>query len=387
LAGRSEFNTARSDTRLGTTERLAELNARTIASVGDAIHVIDSRDRIIASTPQGAEIRLANGAAASIGRSWLDVWQGPERGAAKRALQEARAGRVGAFTGRAQREERTAWFDVIVTGMVAAGGISQVLAISRDITLRHEEDAKLRTREAHYRRIALALQAASLPTILPKVDDLDIDGYYIPSAEDVTICGDWYDVMEISAGELLVTIGDVAGHGLSAAVTMTRIKQTIQTAALLTRDPKAILKIANQTMRQMDDSLFATALVGIFNASRRRLDMSSAGHPPPLLREPDGTVRECELLAAAPLGVETTREPSLAEVSLSRGTAMVMFTDGLVEWDRNISTGYRRLSRVLSRNDVIWSSHPSKRIAEAVLGESSPRDDIAILVLREGWMT
>lgn len=66
---------------------------------------------------------------------------------------------------------------------------------------------------------------------------------------------------------------------------------------------------------------------------------------------------------------------------------MAMFTDGLVEWDRNISTGYRRLLEVLSRDDVIWSSHPSKRIAEAVLGESSPRDDIAILVLREGRMT
>jgi len=237
----------------------------------------------------------------------------------------------------------------------------------------------------HYRRIAVALQAASLPTILPKVDDLDIDGYYIPSAEDVTICGDWYDVMELSESELLVTIGDVAGHGLNAAVTMTRIKQAIQTAALLTRDPRAILRIANQTIRQMDDDLFATALVGIFNASSRRLDIASAGHPPPLLREPGGAVRECSVFPAPPLGVQTAPEPSLFEVNLSLGTALVMFTDGLVEWDRNIATGYHRLSTVLTGDDVIWSSHPSKRIAEAVLGEASPRDDIAILVLREGW--
>src|SRR5579862_2012899 len=113
-----------------------ELNARIIVSVDDAIHVIDSRDRIIAITPQSAEIKLADGAVASIGQSWLEIWQGPERGAAKRALREARAGRVGAFTGRAQRDKRTAWLDVTVTGMAVEGGISEVLAISRDITLR-----------------------------------------------------------------------------------------------------------------------------------------------------------------------------------------------------------------------------------------------------------
>ncbi len=372
-----------SDKRLRVTERLAELNARIIASVDDAIHVIDLQERIIASTPHGAEIRLPDGTTASIGRAWLDIWQGVDRAAAKRALREARAGRVGVFTGRAQREERTAWFDVIVTGMVAEGGISEVLAISRDITLRHEADAEARIREAHYRRIAVALQAASLPAILPKVDDLDIDGYYVPSAEDQTICGDWYDVTEVSTNEILVTIGDVSGHGLSAAVTMTRIKQAIQTAALLTRDPKAILKIANQTIRQMGDGLFATALVGIFDARSRRLDVVSAGHPPPLLREPDGAVRECKLVAALPLGVQTAPELSLFQINLSQGVAIVMFTDGLVEWNRNIEAGYRRLKNVVCRNDVIWSAHPSRRIAEAVLAGASARDDIAILVLRE----
>ena len=83
----------------------------------------------------------------------------------------------------------------------------------------------------------------------------------------------------------------------------------------------------------MGDGLFATALMGMFDARSRRLDVVSAGHPPPLLRGPEVRFRECKLVAALPLGVQTAPELSLFQINLSRVAAIVMFTDGLVEWN------------------------------------------------------
>ena len=172
-----------SDKRLRVTERLAELNARIIASVDDAIHVIDLQERIIASTPHGAEIRLPDGTTASIGRAWLDIGKGWTAPRLSGRFEEARAGRVGVFTGRAQREERTAWFDVIVTGVVAEGGISEVLAISADITLRHRGGRGSADSGGPLPAYRRGSAGRILAGHLTEGDDLDIDGYYVPSAE------------------------------------------------------------------------------------------------------------------------------------------------------------------------------------------------------------
>lgn len=133
----------------------------------------------------------------------------------------------------------------------------------------------------------------------------------------------------------------------------------------------------------MEQQLFATALVGLFDGEHRTLTLATAGHPPPIVRDKNGVAREFDLTPGPPLGVTTTLNAASRTIQVSSGSAIVMFTDGLVESNHNISSGYGRLIDAASREDIIWSSGAAAKIVETVLDKSPARDDIAVLVLRE----
>lgn len=228
----------------------AARNARILASIDDVIQVVSIQGHLLATNLRGAQMRLADRTYASAGKPWREMWLGAERIAAEIAFCQALAGRTGFLTAQAHVDSGTAWFDIVLTPMLAqAGGVSEVLVISRDISIRHAAEEQLRRSEEHYRHVAIALQTASLPNVLPKIDHLEIDAYYSPSSENATICGDWYDVISVGDEKMLFTIGDIAGHGLQAAVTMTRVKQTMEAVGFLTPDPTLMLRVANETMR------------------------------------------------------------------------------------------------------------------------------------------
>lgn len=101
-----------------------------------------------------------------------------------------------------------------------------------------ENDYQVRMRE---RRIAQTFQDAALQETLPAIPGLALDAIYEPGQSDAQVGGDWFDVFRLIDGRVVFSVGDVAGSGLNAAVTMGALRQSIRTAALINPDPIAVL--------------------------------------------------------------------------------------------------------------------------------------------------
>ena len=142
------------------------------------------------------------------------------------------------------------------------------------------------------RRIAVTLQEASLPQTLPTIDQLRLSADYRPGSGEAGIGGDWYDAFTLSDGRIALTIGDVLGHGLNAAVTMGKLRQAMRSAAYLAPTPNAMLDVADATVRDVSSEMYATAIAGIFDPVKHEFVFASAGHPGPAIRYADGSVEE-----------------------------------------------------------------------------------------------
>lgn len=241
-------------------------------------------------------------------------------------------------------------------------------------------NARLFERE---RRIAVELQAASLPTALPQVDHLKLDAEYRPGSDEATIGGDWYDAFVLEDGRVVLTVGDVLGHGLHAAVTMTKLRQAMQSAAMVDANPSVMLNVADRTMRLLDPESFATALAAIYDVRTHSLIVASAGHPGPAIRRENGEVEE--IINPGPmLGLGDGSPYPIETVAAPPGTMLVFFTDGLVEARRNLDAGHARLHDAMRTDAIVRSEHPAREIVEYVLGGEPGSDDIAVLTVTCG---
>ena len=102
---------------------------------------------------------------------------------------------------------------------------------------------------AHEQRVAGTFQRAALPQTLPERSDVFFDAVYEAGRSEALVGGDWYDAVQLLGGRILVSIGDVCGSGLSAAVTMGLMRQSIRAVGQTTPDPVAILDAADRTLR------------------------------------------------------------------------------------------------------------------------------------------
>jgi PAS domain S-box-containing protein len=235
----------------------------------------------------------------------------------------------------------------------------------------------------HERTIAVRFQEASLPASLPKLPDVRLSADYRPGRSDATVGGDWYDAFLLSDGRVAITIGDVVGKGLDAAVTMAQLRQSMHSAASLVPEPNAMLTAAERTIRDISADAFATALAGIYDPRDRRLSFATAGHPGPFLRRADGAIEEFAFPGAM-LGLRTNHTSDPITVATPPGSALVFFTDGLTELTRDLDEGFARVRAALSELDEPALENPAKSLIERVLNGEHPRDDIAVLVAQIG---
>ena len=240
------------------------------------------------------------------------------------------------------------------------------------------ENARLYERE---REIAAEFQRAALPISLPQVPGVAFDGIYVPASDREQLGGDWYDALRLADGRIVLSIGDVAGSGLSAAVIMASMRQVIRGVAQVYADPIAMLDAADRTLKTEYPNTFVTAFVGVFDPVTRALTHASAGHPPPLLRDEKGTVRELGT-SGLPLGLRV-RGDTASVAELPERSLVVFYSDGLIEADRNIIRGHDRLIAALGRAEIVNESNPANALYRAVLkGESS--DDVVVLTMQLG---
>ncbi|MET8570754.1 SpoIIE family protein phosphatase [Streptomyces sp. NPDC004783] len=178
--------------------------------------------------------------------------------------------------------------------------------------------------------LARGLQRALLPRNLPAHPLLETAGRYLPGTQGMDVGGDWYDVVASGDGMALV-IGDVQGHGVQAAATMGQLRSAARAFALGDRPPDEVMSGANHLLIDLDPGLFASCCYIRLDPATGRACAARAGHPPPILRHPDGGTRVLDLPGGVVLGVDPRARYPLTEFRLDAGTVLALYTDGLVE--------------------------------------------------------
>ena len=229
--------------------------------------------------------------------------------------------------------------------------------------------------------VAVRLQRSLLSDRLPEVEGVELIGRYNAGTAGLEIGGDWYDAVRRSDGIVHVTVGDVAGHGVTAAVLMGQLRNAFRAHAYEHTSPAAVLK---RMLRHVDDDEMATALCLTLDPYTQELTYASAGHPPSLLVDGDAAVvSRLGLALAPPLGYVQASAIREATVELPAGATLVAYTDGLVErrgW--SIDTGIDLLASVLGSSSSLAAEPLADRIFEEVAPRIGSADDIALLIVR-----
>lgn len=252
------------------------------------------------------------------------------------------------------------------------------VGLAREFTRRAAlslEHARLYERE---RTTADALQRAMLPSQLPILPDVRFSASYSAASESQRVGGDFYDAFALADGRVAITIGDVTGHGLEAAVIMGEIRQALRAAAFESAEPSAILDRASRLLVASGRGVFATAIFGVLDPVTGHFAYASAGHPAPLLDNGDGLVRL--RTAGLPIGLRDDEGVDFG-LRLHAPCTLVLFTDGLMEFARDLDEGERRIEAAIRKLAHEEIDHLAGALMKEVLGEDVPTDDIAILTV------
>jgi sigma-B regulation protein RsbU (phosphoserine phosphatase) len=225
------------------------------------------------------------------------------------------------------------------------------------------------------------LQRAYLPTSLSPLGDLSFASRYLPAGEPVGVGGDWYDLLSLPDGRIGVVMGDVAGHGLQAAVVMASLRGALRAFSTVEACPAGILSRLNDFTCLFKPDAFATVFVGLFEAGQERIRYARAGHPPPLLVSHDGSTEVLTGALGPPLGFPgAAYEPG--EEAFPVGTSLVAYTDGLIE--RRDESLESRLADLVAAARAGAEAGPEDlcdRLVFDLLAGHDLADDAALLVV------
>ena len=239
-------------------------------------------------------------------------------------------------------------------------------------------------RYSRERATAVTLQRSLLPTGLSKPSSVEVRHRYLPGSKLIEVGGDWYESIALPGARAALVVGDVAGHGVRAAVTMGRLRTAIHTLAMLELSPAETLQQLNELMGDLGarEPHFATCVYAVYDAVTGMLEVASAGHLPPLLVGPDGTNEFLSLTPAPPLGIGSGSVQSKF-VPVTDGSLLVLYTDGLVEnRTRDIDVGLRLLSEIFGPGAAARPLEDLCRATLAGVYSDQQRDDIALLMAR-----
>ncbi|RKE16887.1 SpoIIE family protein phosphatase [Streptomyces sp. TLI_171] len=226
------------------------------------------------------------------------------------------------------------------------------LAATRDQLAQTEQQV------AERHRLVRQLQHAIMPPSAgPRtLHNLDVAVRYRPAEKDHLVGGDWYDALPLPSGQVLVCVGDVAGHGIEAATGMVALRNALRGLAATGAGPAQLLAWLNSVTHHLTDNVTATAVCGLYDPDRRHLRWARAGHLPPVLLR--GGDAECLPQAdGILLGVLDQADYEEREIALEPGDRIVMYTDGLIERrDQGLHASLAdlvALSRSASRQGVV----------------------------------
>ncbi|MFD9720886.1 SpoIIE family protein phosphatase [Streptomyces sp. NPDC059076] len=253
---------------------------------------------------------------------------------------------------------------VVLTAL--AGLIAQALARAQ----RYDTEAAL----------ARGLQDALLPHQLPVLDNAATVGRYLPGTQGMDVGGDWYDVVE-TGDRLALVIGDVQGHGVSAAATMGQIRSAVRAFALSGEAPEEVMSGTNRLLIDLDPGQFASCCYIVVDPLTGHTQAVRAGHPQPLLYRPDGVTEVLDLAGGVVLGVDASATYPVTELRLEPGAVLALYTDGLVEQPGiDIDLGVERLRSTLAECGASPLAETADRLIREARAATDRPDDIALLL-------
>ena len=249
----------------------------------------------------------------------------------------------------------------------------------------HEMADRIRTAQLQLReeRDATAvLQQALLPA-LPQISRLRFDSAYATPTAGPEIGGDWFDAFLLPGGLVGLSIGDVTGHGLRAAAMMAFVRRTLRILAWSDPAPHRAMEQMNASLCHFEPDTLVTAFLGVLDVATGRLRYTLAGHGGPLVVGSDGNVRILDGEGLL-LGLTDTTRYVTFEDRLAGGDRLVLYTDGIVEIDRDYVAGLAQLARAALEELAMPSDNIAEGIQRRVFRERTPRDDAALLVVSYG---
>jgi PAS domain S-box-containing protein len=258
------------------------------------------------------------------------------------------------------------------------------LAFAEDLALRAATAIQNARLYAAQERVAHTLQASLLPESLPELPGWEAQAAYHAGERGADVGGDFYDILPVEGGHLIV-LGDVTGKGIEAAALTSLVRHSARTAARFDPRPARVLALINQMLREQPRLSLVTAVCALLESegASARLTVASAGHPLPLHRRPGERpvpLGDHGVL----LGIDSEADWVEAVVDLAPGDTLLFYTDGVTETPgAGTRFGESRLLETVARGDAC----PDTLLVEIerALGEfrsGSAVDDRAMLAMR-----
>jgi serine phosphatase RsbU (regulator of sigma subunit) len=301
----------------------------------------------------------------------------------------ARAERLG----DARAERAIAWANVFALAAVFAVALASALFTIQQARLgarleqqraeseqQRRQSATMRAAFEAEKRIADTLQEAFVQRMLPELPAVRLSATYVPASEEAKIGGDWYDAQQLSQDRILLAIGDVAGHGIEAAVAMNKARQMLTACALVDSTPGSVLQCVNAEL-VADGSPMITAIAGVINAHTFEFAYAGAGHPAPVLLEPGRRARFLHV-GSLPLGIDAHARYATHRVKSVPGAMLVLYTDGVIEHSHDVVEGETLLLQAVESAAENRADDPAKAIRDGIFSRRRIADDVAILTIR-----
>ncbi|POX62051.1 PAS sensor protein [Streptomyces sp. Ru62] len=229
-------------------------------------------------------------------------------------------------------------------------------------------------------QLAHDLQAGLLPRTLPRVPGLDVAARYLPASYGMDVGGDFYDLIRLDGAAAAAAIGDVQGHNVQAATLMGQVRTAVHASA--GAPPGEVLARTNRLLTDLDAGLFTSCLYADLDLARHSACLATAGHPPPILRHPDGHPEIVELPPGLLLGIDPAADYPTANVPLLPGAVLALYTDGLVEAP---GTDIEEAITALADRLAHAGDQPMDALAGTLITRAqhtAPRsDDVALLLI------
>lgn len=278
--------------------------------------------------------------------------------------------------------------------LLSGGELTGVTGVYQDVSAEYHAEVALnatfdqltavRAQAVLRHRLVLRLQRAIVPQMpaAGTLHGLAAAARYRPAAAEYRVGGDWFDVLPLPGGRILMAVGDVAGHGIDAATGMVALRNALRGLAFTGHDPGRLMGWLNEVTLHVPGRPTATAVCALYDPADRVLRWANAGHLPPLLLR-GGRARLVEAPYDVLLGAARGAAYRERTLRLEADDTLLLYTDGLVERRHDgLDRGLQALCRTAETLRATGVDDQVESLLARATGDTD--DDTSVVAVRVG---